>query len=695
MLKLAAFAASIGLFATAAAEIAPVVTGHASTRLLPEVSAAQPGATLWLALDQTLDPGWHVYWKNPGDSGLPLDLGWRLPAGFSAGEPLYPLPEQIKIGPLANFGHSNAATFLIPISVPESISARTVEIGLKATWLICEEICVPEEGAFSLTIPVAAAAEPHPQGAPIVEAARKTLPAPLDATFVAGSGGVTLEAGLNEDFARAFFFPEADGLIEPSADQDVVQAGGKIRIETKAGFAYNPDALENVKGVLVFETQAGERFGRAIDAGPRRDAGASRAPRPPGGAIEGGFAGFLIAAFFGGMLLNIMPCVFPVLFIKAASLAKGAGASAAIARRDGLLYAAGVLATFAALGGLLLALRAGGEALGWGFHLQSPAVVLFSVYVLFLVGLNLAGVFSVGASLQNVGSAAAAKGGPLSAFATGALAVFVAAPCIGPLLSAPMGAAATLPAASGMAIYLALAAGFALPFTALSTFPRLAGFLPKPGPWMSTFKLVLAFPVFAGAAFFLWVLTEQTGTAGLARALAGGLLLAFAAVMFERSKSGPALSLSRAASIAALALALFGSSGLTVVNVATAKDRSYGGLTAVAFDPETIAELRAAGRGVFVDFTAAWCVTCQVNKLTVLSKRSLAAAFAQEDVVLMSADWTRRDPVITEALAQFGANGVPLYVYYPPAGEPSVLAQPLTEQTIIDVIRNSALRRQS
>jgi thiol:disulfide interchange protein DsbD len=289
--------------------------------------------------------------------------------------------------------------------------------------------------------------------------------------------------------------------------------------------------------------------------------------------------------------------------------------------------------------------------------------------------------------LQNVGGAAASRGGPLGAFATGALAVFVAAPCIGPLLSAPMGAAATLPAAGGMAIYLSLALGFSLPFALVSLAPPLRRLLPKPGPWMAMFKQVLAFPVFAGAAFFLWVLTEQTGTAGLARALAGALMLAFAAFLFEKSKAGRPLSLARAASLLVAIGALAASAGLKVVEEARAEGKSYGAVDAIPFDEAEIARLNAEGRGVFVDFTAAWCVTCQVNKLTVLSRKSLAAAFAERDVTLMSADWTRRDAEITRALAAFGVNGVPLYVYYPPVGEARVLAQPLTERAVRDAIQ--------
>ena len=668
-----------------------VATEHAQSRLTPERGGMAPGETTWLAFSQKLQKGWHVYWKNPGDSGLALDLEWTLPEGYGAGEIVYPAPERIPVGPLTNFGHHGEPVFLIPVTAPATARAGdAAEIGLVARWLICEEICVPEEGAFSIVLPVTPAPATNAKGADLAARARAATPPAFegDARFHASATGLVIDAAAPAaSMSDVYFFPDTEGLTEPSAVQPMRVEGGRLRLSMRPGIVYEPEKIERLGGVLSYSAADGARKSVALSAVKSEApiAGPVATAAPAGGASNLLF--LLAAAFFGGIILNVMPCVFPILFIKAASLIKGAGADRAFIRRQGAFYGAGVVVTFAALGGLLLALRAGGEELGWGFHLQSPAVVMISAYVLFAVGLNLAGVFHAGESLQGVGGGLAAKGGDFGAFLTGTLAVFVAAPCIGPLLSAPMGAAVFLPPLSGILIFIVLGLGLAAPYIALSFIPALGRLLPKPGPWMIVFKQALAFPVFAAAAYFLWVLAVQTGSAGVARALLGALLLAFAAWLFEQSKKGArrALVVRGAAGLAALA-ALAPVFSLRLVETATASGGVYGAIETMAFDPLRLQSLRAEGRSVFVDFTAAWCVVCQFNKATVLSRPSLSSAFAANDVALMVADWTRRDPVITQALADFGANGVPLYVYYPAKGEPQVLPLPLTERAILNAV---------
>lgn len=676
---------------SAAEPAPPVVTEHARSYLAAEFAVVSPGATLWVAFAQQLQPGWHVYWKNPGDSGLPLDLDWRLPPGASAGEVAYPLPERIPVGPLANFGHTGAPTFLIPISTPKDAApGETLTIGLKATWLICEEICVPEEGAFTLKIAVGDADAPDQFGAPLIAAARAALPteAAGPSLFVAEAGRIVIDAPAPPAAAEAFFFPDTEGLVEPAAAQRVAFENGRARIEMSPGFSYAPGEIDRLSGVVVYKKSDGESVGVLVSATRTEGSALAPAKSDPGTGKSGGLPQLLLAAFLGGLILNVMPCVFPILFIKAAALAR-AGADRAAARMTGLAYAGGVIAAFLALGGALLALRAGGQELGWGFHLQSPAVVLLSAYVLLMVGLNLAGVFSVGASLQSAAGAVDPGRGALGAFGTGALAVFVAAPCIGPLLAAPMGAALFLPAASALLIFATLALGFAAPFSALAFIPALARRLPKPGSWMLRLREAMAFPVFGAAAFFLWVLARQTGSEGLALALAGAVVLAFAAWLFENSKapSRKAFVARAVAGIAALA-AIAPAMDLRLVTEARAADGGYGAMAAEPFSPDKIADIRRLGGGVFVDFTAAWCVTCQVNKLTVLSRNSLADRFREHDVTLMSADWTNRNSEVSAALRSFGASGVPLYVYYPPRGAPRIIPQPLTEAAIADALKS-------
>ncbi|MEQ8751404.1 MAG: protein-disulfide reductase DsbD family protein, partial [Amphiplicatus sp.] len=397
--------------ATAASASESVRTDHAESALYPVEQGFAPGRTTWFVFEQTLQKGWHVYWKNPGDSGLPLELQWTLPAGFEAGAIIYPTPEKIPVGPLANYGHHGAPVFLVPVSAPEdAVIGETADIGLKATWLICEEICVPEEGAFALSLPVEVAPSVDEEAAATADAARSGAPQPFEAQaeFSVLSDSIVLSLRAPDGAgADGYFFPELEGLIEPAAPQRIERRGDRLVVAMTPGFAA-ADAGEHIAWVFGFGEGA-ERKGLSFAATRSETPIAAPLAAAPASATTGqsaggaGLAALLFAAFIGGVILNIMPCVFPVIFIKAASLMKAAGADRSVIRRDGLFYAAGVIATFAALGGLLLALRAGGEQLGWGFHLQSPVVVLVSAYVLFLVGLNLGGVFHMGESLQGLG----------------------------------------------------------------------------------------------------------------------------------------------------------------------------------------------------------------------------------------------------------------------------------------------------
>ena len=650
-----------------------VVTEHARTEIIPEMTGVAPGGAVAIAFAQILQDGWHVYWENPGDSGLPLEFNWTLPQGVSAGAIDYPAPHRIAIGPLVNFGHEGEPVFLTSITAPADASpGDSLDIGLESTWLICADICVPETGAFSISVPVTAAPEINEAATELFERARAAIPAPFagEASFSVHGENLIVRIPDQKGAGDAYFFPKPASASEPAAKQAAARKDGMLTLTIKGGAAL-ASLGDHLDGVIAFG-EGGKQSAYAVSA-TRDDS--------PGG-VKGGNALSLIsliaAAFLGGAILNLMPCVFPILFVKAASMAKSASGDKGAMKRHGLLYAAGVIATFAALGGLLLGLRAGGEEIGWGFHLQSPAVIAFSAYVLFAVGLNFAGVFHVGSSLQNVGSGLVdGRDGDLSAFLTGVLAVFVAAPCVGPFLTAPVGAAAVLPPLQGMSIFVAMAAGLAAPYVALSFSPGLARALPRPGPWMEKFRQVLSFPVFAAAAFFLWVLAAQTGQRGLALGFAGLFAVAIAARLWEWGRGA---RWGKIAAAAALALALVPIIVLKPVEAAATAG-------AIAFDPADIEARRAAGEPIFVDFTAAWCVTCQVNKLTVLSSPKIKAAFEDNGVAFVTADWTNRDAVIEEALASFGANGVPLYVFYPPGGEAIILPQPLTERAILSAIR--------
>ena len=652
------------------------------TEIIPEADGFAPGETLWFALRQELRPGWHVFWINPGDAGLPLELDWTLPDGYAAGEPLHPVPDYIPVGPLASYAHEGEPVFLVPVTAPaDARPGDTVDVSIDASWQTCEDICVPEEGRFSFSLPVVASAVRDASRAALFAGARATLPenGDADARFAAEKGGYVFTAAAPDglDAKTAFFFPAPEGLIEASAKQKITVKDGEVRIVMTPGWRGDFEG-PGLKGVLAFEGSEGRR-GVWLSA-PQASLGA-----PANAPAARGVPALLMLAFLGGVLLNVMPCVFPVVFIKAASFMETARDNPGAARAGGLLYAAGVVASFLLIAGLLIALRAGGEEIGWGFHLQSPAVTALSAYVLLGVGLNLAGVFSAGESIAGAGEGLAAKKGALGAFFTGVLAVVVAAPCIGPLMSAPMGAALLLPPAAGLAIFAALGLGLAAPYLVLSFVPGLGRRLPRPGAWMATFKQLLAFPVFAAAAYFVWVLAQQAAAPGLGFVLAGAVLIAFAAWSFEKSKGeGTGATALRAVSAVAVLLAL---APLTRIEAAAAQETgSYGAMNAVPYDAAALEDYRARGTPVFIDFTAAWCVTCQFNKLTVFSDPALAAAFDKAGAVFMVADWTVRDPDITAALAGFGASGVPLYVYYRENGEPLVLPLPLGKKAVLDAL---------
>ncbi|WP_411817177.1 protein-disulfide reductase DsbD family protein [Hyphococcus sp. DH-69] len=658
---------------------------YTKSEILPEKEALVPGETTWFALRQELRDGWHVFWINPGDAGLPLNLRWTLPKGFSAGAVQHPVPEYIPVGPLASYAHEGEPVFLVPLEVPSDAPVGSdVEIVIDASWQTCEEICVPEEGQFSFRMPVRASAPLIEENAEIFATAREKLPDNLSGSASVSPNGDRYELVV-EDFSDArgqevFFFAEPEGLIEPSAEQNAERFENNLKLSMKPGWLDRFDA-QTLNGVLLVDGQ-----GYAVSAALTAPLEIKNlAPAPTVQAAGQNFVFLLMLALLGGLILNIMPCVFPIVFIKAASFMKSAQSSPEAVRLHGLLYTAGVISMFFLLGGSLLLLRAGGEQFGWGFHLQSPIVVAFSALVLLMVGLNLAGLYSVGAGLAGTGQNLAAKDGALGAFFTGVLAVVVAAPCIGPLMSAPMGAALILPPLAAMGIFLALGLGLALPYLVLSLAPALSAYLPKPGPWMVTFKQALAFPVFAAAGYFLWVLAQQAAGSGLAIAIASAVALALAAWLFEKSKTedrrGFVLRIVSAV-ITVFAIAPVANLESNMSRKTVMVGETHGAMRAVPYSAEALDQYRRDGVSVFIDFTAAWCVTCQFNKLTVFSDEELGADFAAAGNVFMVADWTVRDPEITAALEAFGASGVPLYVAYPAEKEPVIVSQPLTKNSV-------------
>ena len=705
---------------------ASVETGHVAAELVAETTTARPGATVHVALHQRIEPGWHTYWRNPGDAGEPTTLAWTLPPGWTAGPIAWPAPGRFLAGPLMNYVYTGEVDLPVAIAVPASARpGQTATLKAEAQWLVCKDVCVPEHGELSLDLPVAAGApQTNPDGGRAVAATLAALPktAGIAARFAVRSEVVTLWAsgaalrGLKA--GHAYFYPY-DGTALDQAQPQRAAAGPQgvtLALPAGPGFAHgkSPAKLEGVLalGGEAFEVSAtpggalkgavgstppGQTAPPAADAAVAAVASAAPTPQIPPPAAGGlGLVSALALAFVGGLILNLMPCVFPVLSIKAAALARHLEAPQK-ARGEGVAFLAGVVASFLALAGLLIAARAAGQAVGWGFQLQSPVVVAVLVLVLFAAGLNLSGVFEAGLSLQGIGAESASRAGGLAGAAlTGVLAVVVAAPCTAPFMAPAIGWALVQPPVVALSVFLALGLGLGAPFTAIAFTPALFRWLPRPGAWMEGLRKVLAFPMYAAAAWFAWVMVVQAGDGALLRLLAAALAVAFAAFCWGVAQRAARPLPPRAAALAALAAAVVALVGVTTAPAAAlatgpTAPGAAGLAAAQPWSVARVAELQAAGHPVFVDFTAAWCVTCQVNERTALSAREVADAFARTGAVYLKADWTRPDPAIAAALAGQRRSGVPLYlVYAPHRSAPVILPQLLSGGAVVSALETAA-----
>jgi DsbC/DsbD-like thiol-disulfide interchange protein/cytochrome c biogenesis protein CcdA len=654
------------------AQLAVPAKGNNIAAELVAAGPVVPGEPLELALLFRPKPGWHGYWKNPGDAGQGMTLDWRLPDGWSAGEPLYPVPHKLLIAGLMNHVYESDYAVLVPLTVPaNAVVANIVPIEVKADWLACtDKICVPESA--TLTLRLTSGEAPRD---PRFDPWRAALPPLLDqpARFDLGKDtlriAIPLPASL--ELVGPHVFLETTQLVDYGAVQTFLRDGDLLVAEIpREGLA---ESAETVSGILKLD-----------DAGNGITFVAQPGEVPTGGTAIAGAAGNLAplwlllgGALLGGLILNLMPCVFPILSLKALTLAR-AGESEAGARREGIAYTAGVILACLALGALLLALRAAGNEVGWAFQLQEPSVVVLLLVLATAITANFAGLFEL-PSLSFT-----REGGRASAFSTGLLAAFVATPCTGPFMATAMGAALLLPWWQGMLLFATLGFGLALPFLLLGYVPALRRLLPKPGRWMDTFRKILAVPMGLVALALVWLAWRlggaQFAASAAAVALAGLALL----VLIHRSETRSW----RVAVPAAGALALF--AGLALPNTyrpATLAEESL--LAAVPFSDAALAEARAANRPVFLWFTADWCLTCKVNEGVAIEREATKAAFDNAGVVAMRGDWTRRDPAITRFLTAHGAAGVPLYVWYAPGREGEVLPQVLTPDMLSDLARRN------
>ncbi|WP_421991439.1 protein-disulfide reductase DsbD family protein [Roseococcus sp.] len=665
-----------------ALESAPVRSPRATVTLVSEAAAIAPGQPFRLALRQKMAPGWHTYWRNPGDAGQPPELRLELPEGWTAGELQFPAPHRIPFGPLVNFGYEDEAIFLMEVRPPANlVPGQTQRIEASADWLICERVCIPEEGRFTLDIPVEANARPS---APLLFAAAEAA-LPRAAAFTARigfegmRGAISLEGpGLSPGALReAFFFPLEQMVVENATPQPLTAREGGFTLGLTRASGPMPATAE---GVVAITDAAGVRGAYWVSAVP--------GPMPGTGAALALWQALVFAAL-GGLILNLMPCVFPILAMKAIAVARLAGAERSVVRAHAAAYTAGVVLSFLAIGGAMLGLRAAGSLAGWGFQFTSPFFVAGMAWLMLAVGLNLSGVYAIGGPV-GVGSGLAAKGGRAGSFFAGVLAVLVATPCTAPFMAAAIGAALAMPPLETLAIFGAMGLGLALPYALLGVFPSFARVLPRPGAWMDRLKQFLAFPMYLAAAWLVWVVAQQAGPDGTLLVLVGGVLLGMAAWALGLAQQGSArrwfiggAALSLIAALALLPLLKSGTAGGAAASAQLGEPWSAPRLDA----------LREEGRPVFVNLTAAWCISCKVNERVALDTAAVRAAFAAGDVTVLTGDWTNGDPAITALLRAQGRDGVPLYLLYPAGGgAPAILPQILTEGIMLRAIAAATSR---
>ena len=677
----------------------PVQRPHIEAELIPEKSSLRPGAPLTVALRLKMEKRWHTYWKNPGDSGLPTRISWTLPQGFSAGPIQWPAPRRINVGPLTNFGYEGGIFLLTDIQVPAGLAAGTaVPITAKADWLVCEEICIPGDATFSFMLPVSnepAAADP--KWAKAIERTRQQLPRPLEGwNLDAYLRGDDLVLRLSSGRARVVrihnltLFPDQDGWIENASPQRMIRTTGGYELRVASAPAIRSKSGP-LTGLIVAEPGLAQGVAAAVVEVPVESASALADEILEQPALspfaDVGLLAALGLAFLGGVILNLMPCVFPVVSIKVLSFVEQARGNPARLRAHGLAFAAGVLVSFWVMAGMLLALRAQGEALGWGYQLQSPSVVAALALLFFVLALNLSGLFEVGTSLQSLAAKLRLRNDYADSALSGLLATLVATPCTAPFMGAALGFALTQPAIEAMLVFSTLALGMSSPYLLLCFWPALIRRIPRPGRWMETLKQVLAFPLFLTVVWLAWVLGKQAGVDAVARLLAGLTLIAAALWMIGRWGASTETG-KRAATVVALVLAVAGCVFAWPGNkTADAVAEEVTGPWK-RWSPDALASARAEGRAVFVDFTAAWCVTCQVNKRLVLESDALHARFKERNVVRLRADWTNQDAQITAALRDLGRIGVPVYAVYAAGskGAPILLPELLTRERVLRAI---------
>ena len=682
-----------GVLPAVAAPGAEIAADHVRAEFVVRNAVTAPGERTDIAIRHALADGWHTYWINPGDSGEPPIVDFTLAKGSEAGRVRYPAPERLPYPPLMNFGFSGEFTLLTDVTVPADWPAgEPYRVPVRVDWLVCEKICIPEGGTAELTIPTGPVSEADSGVAFTFVQAEWALPenSDADATYARADDRIYLTVPFGSGEGAAFF-PQTRGLIDNAAEQTSVDAaeGDGFTLALRAGRGRLDGEM---RGVLKTDagawwiTAAGEPDPAAAPVaatGGGGSAGVTAVAALPAPPIAPGPLKAMLFAFLGGLILNLMPCVFPVLALKVFGLVEHA--SAPLGRRAliGAAYTSGILTSFAVLAGVLLTLKSAGVAVGWGFQLQSPVFVALIAAAIFAVGLNLSGVFEIGAGLTRLGGRGP-QDGVAGSFATGVLATIVATPCTAPFMAVAIGMALTASAPLALGVFMAMGLGLALPFVVLALLPGLSRLLPRPGAWMVRFKQALAFPLYATAAWLVWVLAQLVGVDALFGALLALLLIALGAWLYGLSQRGRAVSHRVAAGLAVVSLAAAVFAGWPSVSARPPAAVAAASAGTMAFTPQNLETLRAAEQPVLLNVTAAWCISCKVNERVVIETDAFRDLLAGSGTTFMTADWTRRDPDVTALMDGFGRAGVPLYVYYPAGGVPEVLPQLLTLSVLQD-----------
>lgn len=662
-----AWLACFALTAAAAASKHP----HLEAELVAAQTEVTEKSTLLVGIRLKMENGWHVYWRNPGDSGEAVTVQWKLPAGFQASPVMWPPPHRIPVPPLVNFGYEGETLLLSEIVTPEK-SSGPVTLTAEVTWLVCQEVCIPGKATLKKTLPWAQGKQANASDLwEAFDAVRTTIPAASaqwkSSAAVEGKDFHLVLQGPTGGISRALFFPYSETLIQNAADQTPKIQDGRIEWKIPLGNFAEPEKLSpaDFTGVVVFDG------GESVEIAPGKLAQSGR-------LLEA-----ILFALLGGLLLNLMPCVFPVLCLKVLSFARLGKAQRHHVLAHSLTYAAGILVSFWALAGALIALRAGGQALGWGFQLQSPVFLALLSFLLVGLSLNLFGVFEIGGSWMGLGQKLASQEGYAGAFFSGVLATLVATPCTAPFMGSAMGYALAQPAFASLLVFTALGVGLALPYVVFSAIPQLTDRLPRPGAWMETFKQLMAFPLLITAWWLLSVLALQTDSVSVFHLLLCLILFSLGLWAWGRARGRWAY----------VVLAVFFGLGSVAWAVRDLRNAKPAAVTAESGDwapysESALAAARASGTPVFIDFTAAWCITCQVNKRVAMEVESVQAKFREKKVKLFRADWTNQDEAIARKLESFGRNGVPLYVLFPAGAqsEARILPQLLTPEILISAL---------